>query len=283
MRVLVIGSNGLLGSDLMRQLASQELIPATSHDADIRYLDQVRHLVSRTTPDWIILAAAFTDVDGAERTPELAFAVNRDGTRHVAQVARESGAKLLYLSTDYVFDGSSNRPYEPNDPIHPLGVYGASKAAGEEAVKQRAGHWIIARTSWLFGSARPCFPEKILSAAKNQKELRIVDDQIGSPTYTKDLAKAILELINLDAQGILHITNSGCCSWFEFAREIIQRFGYKTSVLPISTTEANRLAKRPACSVLSPAALTSYGITLRNWQDALDAYIDELRGKGKPN
>jgi len=281
MRVLIIGANGLLGSDLVEEYAGEEVVAATSRDADIRDLSHVRKLLIRSRPEWIVLTAAYTDVDGSERNPDLAYAVNREGTRNVALAAREHGAKLFYLSTDYIFDGTANRPYEPDDPIHPLNVYGASKAAGEQAVREQGGHWVIARSSWLFGAARSCFPEKILAAADSQPELKVVNDQVGSPTYTRDLAMAIHRLMQLDVRGILNITNSGSCSWFEFAREIVQRAGRNMPVLPITAAEFARPAKRPAHSVLSPAALAAYGIRLRNWRDALDAYLCELRGKGK--
>jgi len=281
MRILIIGANGLLGSDLVKECAEEELVAATSQDADIRNLGQIRTLVARSQPEWIVLAAAYTDVDGSERNPDLAFAANRDGTRNVAFAAREQGAKLLYLSTDYLFDGTANRPYEPDSPVHPLNVYGASKAAGEQAVREQGGHWVIARSSWLFGASRTCFPEKILASADSQPELKVVSDQLGSPTYTPDLAGAIRKLMRADAHGILNITNTGSCSWFEYAREILRKAGRKTPVLAITAAELARPAKRPAYSVLSSAALAVYGITLRSWQDALDAYLGELRGKGK--
>jgi len=281
MRILLIGSAGMLGSDLAQGLDACELIPATSRDADIRDLAQVRRLVSASAPDWILLAGGYTDVDGAERDPDLAFAVNRDGTRNVAVAAKQVGAKLLYVSTDYVFDGKSNRAYEPNDPINPLNAYGASKAAGEHAVQEFAGEWLTARTSWLFGASRTCFPEKILRAADAQPELKVVIDQVGSPTYTKDLAAAIRQLIHADASGILHVTNSGSCSWFDFAKEVLRKAGKTTAISAISTPETDRPAKRPAYSVLSPAALATYGIKLRSWQDALDTYLCELHDKGK--
>jgi dTDP-4-dehydrorhamnose reductase len=281
MRILIIGSNGMLGRDLVTDWTGDELIPATSRDADIRELSQVRELAAREHPDWIILTAGYTDVDGSERDPDLAFAVNHDGTRNVSVVARELGAKLCYLSTDYVFDGVANRPYEPEDAVHPLNVYGASKAAGERAVREEAGRWLIIRTSWLFGAARVSFPEKILQAADSQPQLKVVADQIGSPTYTKDLASAIRELVLSDAHGILNITNSGTCSWFELAKETLRRAGRSTLVSPITAAEAGRPARRPAYSVLSPEALASHGIALRTWQEALQAYLVDLRRKGK--
>jgi dTDP-4-dehydrorhamnose reductase len=281
MRVLIIGSNGLLGKDMVEDWTGDEIIPATSRHADIRELAQVRQLVTREHPDWIILTAGYTDVDGSEQHQDLAFAVNRDGAQNVAIVAREFGAKLCYLSTDYVFDGTANRPYEPEDPIHPLNIYGASKAAGEKAVQEHAGHWLIARTSWLFGAARPSFPEKILQAADSQPELKIVADQIGSPTYTKDLVTVICELVRADAHDILNITNSGTCSWFEFAEETLQRAGRSATIFSITSDQAGRLARRPGYSALSPKALASYGIALRSWQEGLQAYLVDLRRKGK--
>jgi len=281
MRILIIGANGLLGTDLVGNWPEDDIIPATSRDVDIRDSEQVRRLVTRERPDWIVLTAAYTDVDGSERNPDLAFAVNRDGTRNVSVVARECSAKLCFLSTDYVFDGAYNCPYEPDAPIHPLNVYGASKAAGEKMLKEHAGHWLIVRTSWLFGTARPSFPEKILQAAESQPELKVVGDQIGSPTYTMDLAVAIRALVRADAHGILNITNSGACSWFEFAKEILKRADRSTPISPITTAEAGRPARRPAYSVLSLNALASHGIATRGWQAALAAYLSDLGRKGK--
>jgi dTDP-4-dehydrorhamnose reductase len=281
MRILIIGSNGLLGRDLVEDWTGDDLIPASSRDADIREVRQVRQLVTREHPDWIILTAAYTDVDGSERDPDQAFAINRDGARNVSLVARELGAKLCYLSSDYVFDGAADRPYEPDGPVHPLNVYGASKAAGEIAVQEQAGHWLIVRTSWLFGTTRASFPEKILLAADSQPELKVVGDQIGSPTYTRDLAAAIRELVQADARGILNVTNSGSCSRFEFAKETLRMAGRNTTVSPITSAEAGRPARRPTYSVLSPRALASYGVTMRSWQDALEAYLGSLHRKGK--
>ena len=282
MRILIIGSSGLLGNDLVEQWSDDEvIIPADLDDVDIRDIGLVRQYITQARPDWIVLAAAYTDVDGSERNPEQAFAVNGEGTRNVARVVQEVHRKLLYVSTDYVFDGTSHRPYEPDDPIHPLNVYGASKAAGENAVREESKHWLIARTSWLFGARRASFPEKILRAAACQSQIKVVADQIGSPTFTRDLATVIRDLVRSDACGILHITNSGSCSWFEFAKEVLLKAGRKTPILPITTAEADRLAKRPAYSVLSPASLAVRGITLRSWQEAVDAYLADLRQKGK--
>ena len=154
-----------------------------------------------------------------QKNPELAFAVNATGTENVARIASEFGSRLFYVSTDYVFDGTSSRPYEPSDPLNPLNVYGASKAAGEAAVQKYARDWCIGRTSWLFGASGASFPEKILRASETKPELTVVADQVGSPTFTRDLAAAMRSLVHADARGISHITNSGVCSWFDFLQK----------------------------------------------------------------
>lgn len=274
----------MLGTDILQDWKSDDVFPADTAEADIRNIEQVRALVSKLRPDWIILAAAYTDVDGSESNPDLAFAVNGKGAENVARVATECGAKLLYISTDYVFDGSAKLPYETTDPIQPLNVYGASKAAGEEAVRKFAANWCIARTSWLFGASGASFPEKILRASDSRPELSVVADQVGSPTFTRDLAGAILDLLRADARGIVHITNTGVCSWFEFAQEVLTQAGRGAiRVLPVTTSEFPRPARRPAYSVLSPASLNRYGITMRHWKEAVSAYLNDLRRIGKLN
>jgi len=276
MRVLVLGARGMLGTDLLNEWQSDELIPAGSAEADLRDFSQISSLVQKTLPDWIILAAAYTDVDGCERNPELAFAVNATAVDNVARAAQAAGARIFHVSTDYVFDGKGTRPYESSDRIAPLNVYGASKAAGEEALRKLHSAWCIGRTSWLFGVHGPSFPEKILRAAESRKGLSVVSDQIGSPTYTRDLACAIRDLVLRDARGIVHITNEGVCSWFDFARQILVQSGRESlPVLPISTDQSARPARRPNYSVLSPASLHAYGVRLRPWQDALQAFLLE--------
>jgi dTDP-4-dehydrorhamnose reductase len=281
MRVLLIGANGMLGKDIVQEWKDDELIPATSRDADIRNREEVERLIAATRPEWIVLTAAYTDVDGSERDPDAAFAVNAKGTDNVAETARRYGAKVLYISTDYVFDGHGNRPYESADPIAPIGVYGSSKAAGEKAIQDHLEDWCIVRTSWLFGASGVSFPEKILRAAETRPELSVVSDQVGSPTFTRDLAQAIRSLVHANARGFVSVTNAGTCSWFEFASEILSQAGKKNSVIPISTAQAARVAKRPAYSVLSPAALHALGIKVRHWREALPPYLDELRQMGK--
>lgn len=281
MRVLLIGANGMLGKDILQEWTGDNLIPATSRDADIRDSEQVEKLIADTRPDWILLTAAYTDVDGSERDPAAAFAVNQKGTENVAGSARKHGAKVMYISTDYVFDGNGTRPYEPSDPIAPIGVYGASKAAGEKAIQDNLQDWCIVRTSWLFGASGQSFPEKILRAAETRPELSVVSDQVGSPTFTRDLARAMHSLVHADARGFVSVTNSGICSWFEFAKEILRQAGKTNPVKPIDTVQAARAAKRPAYSVLSPAALHALGIKVRHWQEALPPYLEELRRMGQ--
>ena len=282
MRVLLIGANGMLGTAIAQEWKDDELIPATIRDADIRSYEEVERLISTSQPEWIVLTAAYTDVDGSERDPDAAFAVNAKGTENVARLARKYGAKLLYISTDYVFDGSANRPYEPGDAVAPINIYGKSKARGEQAVQDHLQEWCIVRTSWLFGAGGPSFPEKILRAAETHPELSVVSDQVGSPTFTRDLAGAIRSLVHADARGIVNVTNSGTCSWFEFASEILRQAGKSAiPVKPIDTVQAARAAKRPAYSVLSPAVLHALGIRVRHWREALTDYLGELRGMGK--
>jgi dTDP-4-dehydrorhamnose reductase len=276
MRILVLGARGMLGTDLLNEWQSDDLIPAGSTEADIRNFAEVEKLVSRVRPDWIVLSAAYTDVDGCERNPELAFAVNGTGVENVARAAQSIAARIFLVSTDYVFDGMGKRPYEINDPVAPLNVYGASKAAGEAALHNYPFTWCIGRTSWLFGVHGSSFPDKILRAAETRPELALVNDQVGSPTYTRDLACAIRDLVWKDARGITHITNEGFCSWFDFAREILLQSGRQSvPVRPITTDQSARPARRPNYSVLSPASLNAHGVRLRPWQDALKAFLRE--------
>jgi|KBSMisStandDraft_5_1062788.scaffolds.fasta_scaffold475464_1 dTDP-4-dehydrorhamnose reductase len=284
MRVLVLGATGMLGTDLLQEwnradpsgFGPDELVPAGSADADLRDAAQVDQLISRARPVWIVVCAAYADVDGCERNRELAFAVNATGVENVARSAEKIGARVFLVSTDYVFDGKGTRPYEANDPISPINAYGASKAAGEEALRKYSSAWCIGRTSWLFGVHGPSFPEKILKAAETRPELSVVNDQVGSPTYTRDLACAIRDLVRKDARGIVHLNNEGVCSWFHFAREILAQSGRgSVPVKPITTDQSARPAPRPHYSVMSPSSLHAYGVHLRPWQEALTAFLKE--------
>ena len=275
MRVTLFGATGLLGKALARQWTEDEVAALSSKDADIRDPKQVSGAIERTRPDWIVLAAAYTDVDGCESNREMAFSVNRDGAANVARAAKESGARLLAISTDYVFDGRSSVPYETDHPRAPRSMYGRSKAEGEERMQEILPGVCIVRTSWLFGVGGKCFPDTILKLAATRAELDVVDDQRGSPTYSVDLARAIIQLCRQDATGIIHATNSGECSWYEFAREIVREAGLATIVHPTTSDKFVRPAERPQYSVLSPVSLNRYGISMPDWRDALRRYLAE--------
>jgi dTDP-4-dehydrorhamnose reductase len=275
MRVAIFGASGLLGRALMREWSGDEVVGLTSQDADIRDAAQVQSAIQGTRPQWVVLAAAYTDVDGAESNPDRALSVNRDGALNVAQAAKQAGARLLFLSSDYVFDGKKKSPYETGDARNPLGVYARSKAEAETRLLEVLPDVCIARTSWLFGVGGRCFPDTILKLAANRPALDVVDDQRGGPTYCIDLARAIIELCRKNATGIVHATNAGECSWFEFARAIVSEAGLTTEVRPISTQQMPRPAPRPAYSVLSAKSLKSWGVQMPTWQDALQRYLKE--------
>ena len=246
MRVLLFGSSGLLGKALMREWDEDAVTGLGSRDADIRDAERIRKVTHAARPDWIVLSAAYTDVDGCESNTELAFAVNRDGAVNVATAAKEVGSRLLFLSSDYVFDGKKTTPYETNDPRNPQSVYGRTKAEAETQLLARLPDCCIVRTSWLFGAGGKCFPDTILKLAASRPALDVVNDQRGSPTYVIDLARAIVSLCRKNAQGIVHATNAGDCTWFEFAQEIVQSAGLNTNVRPTSSERMARPAPRPA-------------------------------------
>ncbi len=275
MRVTIFGASGLLGKALMREWNGDMLTGLTSRGADIRDVERVRQVVKETLPEWIVLAAAYTDVDGCEKNPDLAFAVNRDGAVNVARAAKEAGARLLFLSSDYVFDGKASAPYEIGDKRNPQSVYGRTKAEAEIKLLELMPECCIARTSWLFGTGGKCFPDTILKLAASRPALDVVDDQRGCPTYGVDLARAIIQLCRNNAGGIVHVTNAGNCSWFEFASKIVRDAGLATAVRPVSSLQMARPAPRPAYSVLSSNRLRELGIEMPSWHDALRRYLEE--------
>ena len=274
---MIIGATGLLGKPLMREWTGAELTGTGSRDLDIRDAEAVREWIERKRPDWIVLAAAYTDVDGCESNSELAFAVNRDGAVNVASACKAAAAKLLFISSDYVFDGSKNLPYDTDDQRNPQSVYGRTKAEAELRLLEILPDCCILRTSWLYGVGGKCFPDTILKLAETRPALDVVNDQRGSPTYTVDLARAILALCAKNVHGIVHASNGGNCTWFDFAREIIKSVGLKTEVRPVSSAQMARPAPRPAYSVLSATSLHSYGIEMPEWKDALGRYLQERR------
>jgi dTDP-4-dehydrorhamnose reductase len=277
MKAMIFGASGLLGKALMREWTGDEVVGLGSRDADIRDADKVRDVVAKARPDWIVLAAAYTNVDDCESHPDLAFAVNRDGAVNVAEAAKQVHAKLMFLSSDYVFDGKKTSPYETGDVRNPQSVYGRSKAEAEIKLLDVLPECCIVRTSWLFGTGGKCFPDTILKLAASRPALDVVNDQRGCPTYSVDLARAIIRLCRNHASGIVHATNAGDCSWFEFAREIVKRAGLATEVRPVSSQQMARPAPRPAYSVLSSKSLEEYGVSMPGWQDALQRYLQERK------
>jgi dTDP-4-dehydrorhamnose reductase len=277
MRVTIFGATGLLGKALMREWKEDEVTGFGSADGDIRDAEQVLHLVQRTRPDWIVLAAAYTDVDGCEANRDLAFNVNCRAAVNVAQAAKQYGARLLFLSTDYVFDGTKTTPYATDDLRSPRSVYGRSKAEAEVQLGQILPQCCIVRTSWLFGTGGKCFPDTILKLAATRQQLEVVGDQRGSPTYSLDLARALIQLCHQEASGVVHATNRGECSWYDFTHEIIARAGLETLVRETTSDKFVRAAERPKYSVLSPDSLEKRGIEMPDWQDALQRYLAERR------
>jgi len=275
MRVTIFGSSGLLGRALKNEWTGDEITHLSSKDADLRDVAAVADVVAKSRPEWIVLAAAYTDVDGCESNRDKAFAVNCEGAVNAARAAKTVGARMMFISSDYVFDGKKTSPYEVNDPRAPMGVYGKSKAEAEVRLLEVLPEVCIARTSWLFGVGGKCFPDTILKVAASRPQIDVVDDQRGSPTYTVDLARAIMQLCRKNAAGIVHVNNAGDCTWFDFAREIVKEGGLSTEVRPTTTEKMARPAPRPAYSVMSPASLHRYGVTMPSWQDALGRYLQE--------
>jgi dTDP-4-dehydrorhamnose reductase len=277
MKAMIVGATGLLGKALMREWGGDEVVGFGSKDVDVRDAGKVQEVVNKVRPECIVLAAAYTDVDGCESQSDLALAVNLDGPVHVAEAARRIGARLLFLSSDYVFDGKKTLPYETGDARNPQSVYGRSKAEAEVRLLEVLPECCIVRTSWLFGTGGKCFPDTILKLAATRPALDVVNDQRGCPTYSVDLSRAIIGLCRNQASGIVHVTNAGNCSWFEFAREIVNSAGLVTEVRPVSSQQMARPAPRPAYSVLSPKSLQRYGIAMPTWQDALQRYLQERK------
>lgn len=265
----------MLGKAIVRRWTGDELIRLGSAQVDIRNPDQVEKAVVEAKPEWIVLAAAYTDVDGCELNPQLAAAVNTHGAINVARVAARRASRLLFISTDYVFDGKKTSPYHTGDVRSPINAYGRSKADAERTLSEILPDCCIVRTSWLFGSGGKCFPDTILKLAATRQEIEVVNDQRGCPTYTFDLADAVRQLCRSQARGIVHCTNRDHCSWYEFAAEIIRQAGLGTIVRPTTSDKYVRPAERPRYSVLSAESLTQYGIEMRPWKETLPSYFSE--------
>lgn len=282
MRVLVTGVGGQLGHDVCKELAKRGIghMGTASRDMDITDANAVLRTISDYRPDAVIHCAAYTKVDLAEDEPERCWAANVDGTRNVALACRETGAKMVYISTDYVFPGEGERPYEPGDPVGPLGAYGMSKLGGELAVRTLLDRYFIVRISWVFGVNGGNFVKTMLRLAQSRDEVRVVCDQVGSPTYTADLAPLLCDMVMTDRYGTYHATNEGVCSWAEFAQAIFRAAGETVRVAPIPTSEYPTRAARPLNSRMSKDKLTQNGFDrLPPWQDALIRYIEKLQKK----
>lgn len=283
MRIIVTGSRGMLGTDVMRMLAgAYEVWGCDLHNCNILAANQFDELVASYHPDVVIHAAAYTNVDQAETDQAAALQLNATGTQYVAMAARQHQAKLVYLSTDYVFDGTKTTPYTEADAPNPLGVYGASKLRGEQQV-QRICHeheYLIVRIAWLYGQHGKNFVQTILQLARQHSVLRIVNDQTGAPTYTKDVVRGIQALLARNVAGIVHLTNDGTCTWHEFAQTILAMAGITdVAVQPISTAELQRPAPRPAYSVLDLARFAAMtGQRPRHWKQGLQEYFEERNG-----
>lgn len=274
--ILVVGAKGMLGKDLMSILPG-DVRGVDIDEIDITDPDSVQSVISDLKPDVVVNAAAYTDVDGCETKSELADAVNGHGVGHLARTTAITGARLIHISTDYVFDGGKGSPYREDDPTGPLSQYGKSKLLGEENARLNPDHLII-RTQWLYGLHGKNFVETMLKLAVDRKELSVVDDQIGSPTWTVDLALAIRALMESGCRGTYHAANAGFCSWNEFARAIFAESDVAVTVSAMSTTELNRPAPRPLYSTLDCSKLTrDTGFQPQPWRDALKQYLNLRR------
>lgn len=273
--ILVVGNKGMLGQELMALLGSAAR-GVDVGEIDITDLLSVQRVLTTLKPRVVVNAAAYTDVDGCESNSELAMQVNGEGVAHLAMISKEIDAKLVQVSTDYVFDGRKGSPYEEDDAPAPLSIYGESKLAGEMNARFNPNHLIV-RTQWLYGHAGKNFVETMLKLASERSQLSVVDDQIGSPTWTRDLALAIKALIEKECRGTYHAANAGFTSWNGFAKEIFRLAGLKVEVAPMTTEELGRPATRPLYSTLDCTKLTAdTGFTPQPWQDALKLYL-ELR------
>lgn len=279
MNILITGSNGMLGHDLIEVLKdNHELLLTTSKTLDITDGDSVMDFIVNSNPDIVINSAAYTDVDGCESNPDLAYNVNGEGVKNLALACREVDCPLVHISTDYVFNGQNDRPWVEDDEIGPISIYGKSKLKGEEHIKEILEKYFIVRTAWLYGVNGRNFPRTMLELAQNHSEITVVYDEVGTPTYTPDLAKGISELIETDYYGTYHLTNSGNCSWCEFARYIFEVADVDVNVIPVTSSEFARPAPRPSYSVLENRNWVENGFEpLRNYKEAIKEYIGLIK------
>jgi dTDP-4-dehydrorhamnose reductase len=279
MKILITGANGQLGKEAaVLYSKNHEVFGYGRKEMDITDLEQVKAKVTEARPDVILHAAAYTAVDQAETDADKAYQVNAFGSRNVAIAAEETGSRLCYISTDYVFDGTAQAPYAEYDPVNPQSIYGKSKRAGEELVQSLCSRYFIVRTSWVYGMHGNNFVKTMLKLAESKNQLKVVNDQIGSPTYTYDLAEFLLQLVATEKYGIYHASNTGACSWYEFAKAIFELNGISIQVDPCTTEEFPRPAPRPRYSVMDHMAIRANGFRdLRHWKDGLKDFLEKRR------
>ncbi|QNK42581.1 dTDP-4-dehydrorhamnose reductase [Caproicibacter fermentans] len=278
MKILVTGVGGQLGYDIINILQNRNIkcVSTGRQEFDITDFEQTQVFMKKEMPDTVIHCSAYTSVDKAEDNVELCKAVNVGGTRNIAKVCNEIGAKMMYISTDYVFPGTGEEAYEVDDPKGPISVYGSTKLGGETAVKELLKKYFIIRTSWVFGKNGNNFIKTMLRLGKERSEVNVVCDQIGSPTYTADLAPLLCDMVMTEKYGTYHATNEGYCSWADFAAEIFRQAGYPTRVQFIPTSEYPTKAKRPLNSRLSKKSLDQAGFQrLPTWQSAVKRFVKE--------
>ena len=282
MKVLVTGVKGQLGYDVVNELEKRGLaaVGVDIEEMDITDAQSVDSVIREAAPDAVIHCAAYTAVDAAEDNVDVCRKVNAEGTANIARVCKDLNIKMMYISTDYVFDGQGERPWEPDDERNPLNVYGQTKYEGEAAVTDALDKYFIVRIAWVFGVNGKNFIKAILNKAQTVDTLTVVNDQFGSPTYTYDLARLLVDMIQTDKYGFYHATNEGICTWYDFASEIIRQAGLETKVLPVSAAQYPAKAKRPTNSRMSKEKLTENGFDkLPTWQDALSRYLDIILKK----
>ncbi len=280
MKVLVTGVKGQLGYDVVNELTKRghEAVGVDVDEMDITDGDACRQVITEANPDAVIHCAAYTAVDAAEDNVDLCRRVNADGTRNIALVCRDLDIKMVYISTDYVFDGQGTRPWEPDDARDPLNVYGVTKCKGEMAVEELVKKFFIVRIAWVFGVNGKNFIRTMLRLGEEKGVVSVVDDQIGSPTYTYDLARLLVDMTESEHYGRYHATNEGFCSWYEFACEIFKQAGMaEVKVTPVDSSQFPAKAKRPMNSRMDKSKLAANGFEpLPAWQDALNRYLKEI-------
>lgn len=280
-----MGAKGQLGHELISLLRERQDRPSFCaldyEEVDITQANAIRDMLQEKRPRIVINAAAYTDVDGCESHEDRARAVNTEAPGYIARACKELGCRFIHISTDFVFDGAQQKPYQPDDPVNPLSIYGRTKADGEQQVRRLADDYVIVRTSWLFSSFGNNFVKTMLRLAGERDELRVVNDQIGSPTYARDLADALLSVGRDSFLGTYHFCNEGMCSRYDFTRRILQQTRLEVKLSPISSDQLPLPAQRPFYSVLSPEKLShETGLRIRRWQDALDECLGRLWDSG---